>query len=673
MIHKYWARKPANIVAEYIKKYSNEGDTVFDPFFGSGVVLFESALLNRNVIGTDLNPFCSFLVRTMFSQWSEVEITKAVDQIKRNISQLLEEMYSIRCPKCSGLAAITHVIYSEKEGDNEENKSPKHEQKISATNNHGTITDIYLNCFDCGNQKIKTATIINKETQRVNQIESKYQSYVQKYGSKFPDFEFKYNDGERFIQLRHDLINSPDFSLLFTKRALLVLGAIYKEICEISCESHVRDHLKLIFSASIAQASKMVWVIKNRKNRKVKNKETGSWTHHFFWNPSEYFEVNAWECMKNRVQKLISGKKDFVSRVINAKFPKEYKDFNRFSLDLHIFFNYDSFKKMPSQNSRYVGILNESATNNTIPSDSIDFIFTDPPYADSIQYMELSSIWNVWLELETIDSYMEKAQKHEITMNKRQGKGLEEYSDMMTAAFSECYRVLKDGKYMVVTFHNTELKIRNALILSATNAGFSLEQITYQMPPRVSVKSMLHHSGSPVGDLFIRFKKDNSKLNRIKQTEKQKQAKISDKEMTRIIEGLIVKILQERAEPTYWIWISTFLDQEIFKLELYPINNLDDIIDSIIKNQRFLIDKENKWWFSDPGSEKITNEPLSVRCEKEIVRLVKSNIRKQNGKQKTEKQFIYNELYKIFGGNLTPDKLTVSKLIEKHIKLSKGC
>ena len=112
MIHKYWARKPANIVAEYIKKYSNEGDTVFDPFFGSGVVLFESALLNRNVIGTDLNPFCSFLVRTMFSQWSEVEITKAVDQIKRNISKLLEEMYSIQCPKCSGLASITHVIYS---------------------------------------------------------------------------------------------------------------------------------------------------------------------------------------------------------------------------------------------------------------------------------------------------------------------------------------------------------------------------------------------------------------------------------------------------------------------------------------------------------------------------------------------------------------------------------
>ena len=72
MIHKYWARKPANIVAEYIKKYSNEGDTVFDPFFGSGVVLFESVLLNRNVIA-QISTLLQFLVRTMFSQWSELK------------------------------------------------------------------------------------------------------------------------------------------------------------------------------------------------------------------------------------------------------------------------------------------------------------------------------------------------------------------------------------------------------------------------------------------------------------------------------------------------------------------------------------------------------------------------------------------------------------------------
>ena len=37
LMHKYWARKPHNIVSEYIKRYSKEGDTVLDPFAGSGV------------------------------------------------------------------------------------------------------------------------------------------------------------------------------------------------------------------------------------------------------------------------------------------------------------------------------------------------------------------------------------------------------------------------------------------------------------------------------------------------------------------------------------------------------------------------------------------------------------------------------------------------------------
>ena len=37
LIHKYWARKPHNVVSEYIQHYSREGEIVLDPFGGSGV------------------------------------------------------------------------------------------------------------------------------------------------------------------------------------------------------------------------------------------------------------------------------------------------------------------------------------------------------------------------------------------------------------------------------------------------------------------------------------------------------------------------------------------------------------------------------------------------------------------------------------------------------------
>ncbi len=665
LIHKYWARKPANVVAEYIRKYSEEGETILDPFFGSGVTLFESILLKRNAIGLDINPFCSFLVKTMFLPWSEWDLLNAIKAIEINIAPLFKELYQFSCPKCHEISEISHIIYSNHSKQKETNGQKTLENVELQENNKESITDIYWSCPTCGNQKTTVDSIIAEETKRIKRIEANFQEYVKKYEPKYPCFKFRYENGNNFIQLRHDLIKNPDSSLLFTKRALIALGVLYKEICSIDCEERTREHLKLIFSASISQASKMVWVIKNRKNKAVKNKEAGSWTHHFFWNPHEFFEVNVWNCFQARLVKLIAGKKDFENRIYEQLGFKGLLELNN-----HISINSGEIITSKPQDRPFLEIINHSSRQISLPNDSVGFIFTDPPYGDSIQYMELSSVWNVWLGLDTATNVIERSEKEEITMNSRQGKDLDRYKKMLFEVFSECYRVLKDNRFMVVTFHNTDLKIRNALIQSATDAGFLLEQITYQMPPRVSVKSMLHHSGTPIGDLFIRFKKDQK--NRRSEPPKTN-GTIKEEIIKRCIEDIIVRILQERAEPTNWIWISTFLDQELFKQKLYPVENIDEIIHEISKSGRFKVREGYEWWFAKPENEKIPNHPLSQRIEEQIVRIIKENPKLiSQAKEKTEKQYIYNELYKIFSGTLTPDKLVVSSILEKHVKLRKG-
>ena len=35
------------------------------------------------------------------------------------------------------------------------------------------------------------------------------------------------------------------------------------------------------------------------------------------------------------------------------------------------------------------------------PSNSIDYIFTDPPYAEKVQYGELNFVWEAWLDFDT--------------------------------------------------------------------------------------------------------------------------------------------------------------------------------------------------------------------------------------------------------------------------------
>ena len=39
-----------------ILRYTNPGDWVLDQFMGSGTTLIEAKLLNRNAVGTDINP-----------------------------------------------------------------------------------------------------------------------------------------------------------------------------------------------------------------------------------------------------------------------------------------------------------------------------------------------------------------------------------------------------------------------------------------------------------------------------------------------------------------------------------------------------------------------------------------------------------------------------------------
>ncbi len=60
-VHPYFTRRPFNVIRDYILRYSNEGDTVLDPFGGSGVTAIEAFLANRVGIHNDINPLANFI------------------------------------------------------------------------------------------------------------------------------------------------------------------------------------------------------------------------------------------------------------------------------------------------------------------------------------------------------------------------------------------------------------------------------------------------------------------------------------------------------------------------------------------------------------------------------------------------------------------------------------
>lgn len=120
-----------------------------------------------------------------------------------------------------------------------------------------------------------------------------------------------------------------------------------------------------------------------------------------------------------------------------------------------------------SNNLCYVG----SASSIPLASNSIDYIFTDPPFGKNIYYSELNTLPEPWLGVITNNH-------KEAIENPTQGKSTETYRSIMYECFSEYLRVLKPGKWLTVEFSNTSAAVWNAIQTALQQAGFIIANVS---------------------------------------------------------------------------------------------------------------------------------------------------------------------------------------------------
>ena len=121
--------------------------------------------------------------------------------------------------------------------------------------------------------------------------------------------------------------------------------------------------------------------------------------------------------------------------------------------------------------SKFTGITTGSAASLLLPDNSVDYIFTDPPFGDNLAYSELNFL------LEAFHGVFTR-QGSEAVMSKSQGKGLLDYHHLMKSCFSEYYRVLKPGRWMTVVFSNTKASVWNSLQTALQESGFVVANVS---------------------------------------------------------------------------------------------------------------------------------------------------------------------------------------------------
>lgn len=106
----------------------------------------------------------------------------------------------------------------------------------------------------------------------------------------------------------------------------------------------------------------------------------------------------------------------------------------------------------------------------TIPSNSVDYIFTDPPFGSNLAYSDLNILWEAWLKVFTNNSV-------EAIVNRTQKKGVAQYQELISKCLGEFLRILKPGRWITVEFSNTSASVWISLQQALESAGFIVANV----------------------------------------------------------------------------------------------------------------------------------------------------------------------------------------------------
>jgi len=149
-----------------------------------------------------------------------------------------------------------------------------------------------------------------------------------------------------------------------------------------------------------------------------------------------------------------------------------------------------------------------TAARLDLPANSVDYIFTDPPFGENMAYADLNYLVESWHRVITNAA-------PEAIVDKFKKKGLPEYQHLMQRCFAEYCRVLKPGRWMTVVFHNSRNAVWNAIQEAMLAAGFVVadvrtldkQQGSYRQVTSTAVKQDLVISAyKPNGGLEERFR-----------------------------------------------------------------------------------------------------------------------------------------------------------------------
>ena len=128
------------------------------------------------------------------------------------------------------------------------------------------------------------------------------------------------------------------------------------------------------------------------------------------------------------------------------------------------------FKAFLTKGSRSAIVTTEASRFQTVPNNTIDYIFVDPPFGENIFYSESSFLWEYFLKVFT-------NVVSEAVISKFRNRGLLEYQRKLAEVFKPFYRVLKPGRWITIEFSNRSNAVWNSISETLQSSGFVIADV----------------------------------------------------------------------------------------------------------------------------------------------------------------------------------------------------
>jgi len=261
----------------------------------------------------------------------------------------------------------------------------------------------------------------------------------------------------------------PTTDLLFSDKQTAQL-ALLKSIILKQKDENIRNSLLLVFSSTI---TKINLTYHNSSSRDQNAGNSSVFAYYRYRIAKENIDLDVMKSFETKYHKIRSAKQE-MSYFINES-----------TID----------------NAQ---IIKGTATNlEFLQKESVDYIYTDPPYGKKIPYLDLSAMWNAWLDLEV----SEEDYQQEAIEGGEHNKSKDDYNELIAQSIKEMYRVLKFDRWLSFVFAHKDPEFWHLIIDTAESCGFEYAGAVAQKNGQTSFKKRQNPFTVLSGQLIINFRK----------------------------------------------------------------------------------------------------------------------------------------------------------------------